>query len=267
MDTSEVRLEVVEDGVWRLWLNRPERLNAYTPRMCRELRAVLDAYDRDDSARVLILTGTGRGFCAGGDIAGDDPELRRELDGQLGRAQNLKHDMHAVGLDLLRLDKPVIAAVNGVAVAGGLTLALLADLRIAAASARLGDTSGRVGLLADEGGAWLFPRVMGYEAAYRMVSLSEVYEADRARELGLVGEVVGDDELQDRALELARAFAGRSPIALRVTKRLMRDALAGGYEQSLNDAALAVMFVNTGADAEEGLRAFRERRPPRFPGR
>jgi enoyl-CoA hydratase/carnithine racemase len=266
-DHEEIRLEDLDGGVWRVWLNRPHRLNAYTPRMCRELRSVVDAYDRDDSARALILTGAGRAFCAGGDIGGDDPELLRELAGTMGRAQNLKHDMHAVGLDLLRLDKPVIAAVNGVAVAGGLTLALFADLRVAGASARLGDISGRVGLLADEGGAWLFPRIMGYEAAYRMVALSEVYDAERARELGLVGEVVPDERLQEHAVELARAFAARSPIALRVTKRLMRDALTGGFEESLNDAALAVMFVNTGPDAQEGMRAFRERRPPRFEGR
>jgi 2-(1,2-epoxy-1,2-dihydrophenyl)acetyl-CoA isomerase len=249
-----------------LWLNRPDRLNAYTPRLCRELRECLDRYDRDDETRVLILTGAGRGFCAGGDVSGDDPELQRELDGQMGRAQNLKHDLHAVALDMRRLDKPVIAAVNGPAVAGGLTLALLADMRIAGAGAKLGDTSGRVGLLPDEGGAWLFPQVMGYEAAFRMVGLSEVYDAERARALGLVGEVVPDDELQDRAVELARAFAARSPIALRVAKRLMRDAMSSTFEQSLSDAAMAVMFVNTGPDAQEGMRAFRERRSPRFTG-
>jgi enoyl-CoA hydratase/carnithine racemase len=266
-DTSEVRSEDVGGGVWRVWLDRPERLNAYTPRMCRELRAVIDAYDRDDSARALIMTGSGRAFCAGGDIGGDNPELERELDGQMGRAQNLKHDMHALGLDMLRLDKPVIAAINGVAVAGGLTLALFADIRVAGAGARIGDTSGKVGLLADEGGAWLFPRLMGYEAAYRMVALSEIYDAERARALGLVSEVVSDGALQDHVLELAREFAGRSPVALRVTKRLMRDALASGFEQSLSDAALAVMFVNTGQDAQEGMQAFRERRAPRFEGR
>jgi enoyl-CoA hydratase/carnithine racemase len=264
---STVRTESLGGGVVRVWLNRPERLNAYNPLMCRELRAALDDFDRDDDALVMILTGTGRGFCAGGDIGGDDPELQRELAGQLGRAQNLKHDMHAVSLDLLRIDKPVIAAINGAAVAGGLTLALLADIRIAGAGARLGDTSGRVGLLPDEGGAWLFPRVMGFDRALRMVGLSEVYDAETALGLGLVSEVVPDDELQSRAEELAAAFASRSPVALRVAKRLMRDALASSFEQSLSDAALAVMFVNTGADAQEGMRAFRERRAPRFEGR
>jgi enoyl-CoA hydratase/carnithine racemase len=262
-----VREEDLDGGIRRLWLNRPERLNAYNPAMCRELRGAIERHDRDDSVRVLILTGAGRGFCAGGDIGGDDPELARELAGQMGRAQNLKHDLHAVALDLLRLDRPVIAAVNGAAVAGGLTLALLADIRIAGASARLGDTSGRVGLLPDEGGAWLFPRIMGFDGAFRMVGLSEVYGAERARELGLVSEVVPDEELQDRTLALAREFALRSPIALRVAKRLMREAMSSSFEASLADAALAVMFVNTGADAQEGMRAFRERRIPRFEGR
>jgi enoyl-CoA hydratase/carnithine racemase len=265
-DKADVRWEVLGGGVVRVWLNRPQRLNAYTPKLCRELRAALDRFDRDDDLRVMILTGAGRGFCAGGDVAGDDPELKRELAGQMGRAQNLKHDLHAVGLDMMRLDKPVIAAVNGAAVAGGLTLALLADIRIAAAGAKLGDTSGRVGLLPDEGGAWLFTRVMGYAAALQMVGLSEVYGAERARELGLVSEVVADEALQDRAIELARSFASRSPVALRVAKRLIRDAMSSTFEQSLSDAALAVMFVNTGADAQEGMQAFREHRAPRFTG-
>jgi enoyl-CoA hydratase/carnithine racemase len=108
---------------------------------------------------------------------------------------------------------------------------------------------------------------MGFDRALRMVGLSEVYDAETALGLGLVSEVVPDDELQSRAEELAAAFASRSPVALRVAKRLMRDALASSFEQSLSDAALAVMFVNTGADAQEGMRAFRERRAPRFEGR
>ncbi|GAA0615214.1 enoyl-CoA hydratase-related protein [Sporichthya brevicatena] len=258
--------EDLGEGVLRVTLNRPARLNAYNSTLCRDLRAAIDRYDRDDSARVMILTGAGRGFCAGGDVAGDDPEMARELAGQMGRAQNLKHDLHAVALDLMRLDKPVIAAVNGAAVAGGLTLALLADIRIAGESAKLGDTSGRVGLLPDEGGAWLFPRVIGFEAAFRMVAVSEVYDARRAQSLGLVSEVVPDVGLQERAVELARTLALRSPIAVRVAKRLMRDAMSSTFETALSEAALAVMFVNTGPDAQEGMRAFREHRPPRFGG-
>ncbi|WP_055749976.1 enoyl-CoA hydratase/isomerase family protein [Frankia sp. AvcI1] len=263
---ATVRWEDAAPNVVRLWLDRPDRMNAYDSQMCADLRAAIDRFDRDDTVRVLVLTGAGRGFCAGGDIGGDDPRLAAELAGQLGRAQNLKHDLHAVVRDLLALDKPVIAAVNGAAVAGGLTLALTADLRVAGESAKLGDTSSRVGLLPDEGGAWLFPRVMGHGAAYRMVALGEVYGAARARELGLVDEVVPDGELAQVALDLASAFAARSPLALRVAKRLLRDGATSTLEQSFSDAALAVMFVNTSEDAQEGLRAFREKRAPDFTG-
>ncbi len=267
-DYQQVLWEVVEPHVARLTLNRPERLNAYTPTMCHEIEAALRGYEADDELRALVLTGAGRGFCTGGDVAGDAAAGFGPVTGRpLGRARELREDMHAVALRLLRLDKPVIAAVNGAAVAGGLTLALLCDLRVAAAGARLGDTAGRVGLLPDEGGAWLFPRFMGFDHALRMVALAEVYDAERARELGLVTEVVPDDLLAERALELARAFAARSPIAVRVAKQLLRSGLESTFEQSLADAQLAVMVVNPGQDAQEGLRAFQEKRPPRFPGR
>lgn len=256
----------VAPAVVRVRLNRPQKLNAYNSAMCSELRAAVDMYDRDDSLRAMVLTGTGRAFCVGGDVSGGDENLETELAGQMGRAQNLKHDLHAVLRAILGLDKVVIAAINGHAVAGGLSLALAADVRLASSSARVGDTSGQVGLLPDEGGAWLFPRAMGYESAFRMVALSELYDAEQALRMGLVSEVVEDVDLESRAVALATEFAGRSPVALRVTKRLMRDALSSSFDQALSAASLAVMFVNTGPDAQEGLAAFRERRRPDFPG-
>jgi 2-(1,2-epoxy-1,2-dihydrophenyl)acetyl-CoA isomerase len=165
------------------------------------------------------------------------------------------------------LEKPTVAMVNGVAVAGGLALALLCDLRVAGESARLGDTSGRVGLLPDEGGAWLYPRAMGLEAALRMTMLGEVYPAQRARELGLVGEVVPDDELLAHTTALARALAARAPLATRVAKKLMLRAATTTLDHALGDAELAVDVVNDSADVAEGVAAFAQKRPPRFEGR
>jgi enoyl-CoA hydratase/carnithine racemase len=264
---SQLTFEVVAPHVAVLTLTRADRLNAYTPRMCQELLAGLARYDDDDELRVLVLTGEGRGFCAGGDVRGDDPDFAHAAGRQLGRGRELAEDMQAVVVRLLRLDKPVIAAINGVAVSGGLALALACDVRIAARSARLGDTAGRVGLLPDEGGAWLFPRQMGYDRAFLMVALAELYDAGRAFELGLVTEVVADADLRTRALELAGELAARAPLTVRVAKRLLRDGQAGGVEESMRDAQLAVMIVNTSADAREGLAAFREKRAPRFEGR
>src|SRR3954471_4167739 len=167
----------------------------------------------------------------------------------------MREGMHRVVRVLARLDKPVIAMVNGAAVAGGLTLALMCDFRVAGEGARLGDTSGRAGLLPDEGGAWLFPRFMGLDAAVRMTMLGEIYPAERARELGLVTEVVPDDQLRARTEELAGALAGRAPLAVRMAKKLMRRGLDLTLDQALGDAEFAVDVVNDSADVLEGVAA------------
>jgi enoyl-CoA hydratase/carnithine racemase len=235
--------------------------------MCRELLAALETFDRDDGARVLVLTGAGRAFCAGGDVSGADSEHADYMRLQLGHGREMRDGMQRVILSLTRLDKPTLAMVNGPAVAGGLALALACDLRIAAASARLGDTSGNFGLLPDEGGAWLFPKAMGYDRALKMTVLGEIYDAATAQQLGLVTETVPDAELEARTLTLARAIAARAPLAVRLAKSMMRRSAELTLEQSQGDAALSVMISNPSEDVREGVRAFREKRPPKFEGR
>jgi enoyl-CoA hydratase/carnithine racemase len=259
------RFDTPGEGIARITLDRPDRLGAYTPRMCTEILEAVKQVRLDDAIRVLILTGSGRGFCSGGDLS-PDAGFDEALGHQMGRARELREDSHAVVTALYRLDKPVICAVNGVAVNGGLAFALACDLRIVAESARLGDTSARAGLLTDEGGAWLFPRIMGYDNAFRMVALSEIYDAPRARALGLATEVVPDDELHSRTLELAETLAAGAPLALRAVKFMMRRALENTLETSLGDAQQAVLWVGPSADAEEGKTAFLQRRPPKFTG-
>lgn len=258
--------EVVAESVAQIRINRPKRLGAYTPRMCAEILDGIRRVRLDDDLRVLILTGTGRGFCTGGDVS-PDAGFADDLTKQMGRARELREDSHAVVTALHKLDKPVVCAVNGVAVNGGLAFALACDLRLVAASARLGDTSGRVGLLPDEGGAWLFPRVMGYDKAFRMVALSEVYDANTALALGLVTEVVDDSDLERRTMELASQLADAAPLALRAVKTMMRRGLEGTLESSLGDAQQAVLWVGPSDDAAEGKAAFLEKRPPKFTGR
>jgi enoyl-CoA hydratase/carnithine racemase len=264
-DQPHARFEMAAEGVARITINRPERLGAYTPRMCAEILDGLRTVRLDDAIRVLVLTGTGRGFCTGGDIS-PDAGFAEALDHQIGRARELREDAHAVITALHKLDKPVICAINGIAVNGGLSFALACDMRIVAASARLGDTSARSGLLPDEGGAWLFPRTMGYDKAFRMVTLSEIYDADAAMELGLATEVVADDDLESRALEVAGRLAVGAPLALRAVKLMMRRAMESTLESSLGDAQQAVLWVGPSADAEEGTAAFLAKRPPKFTG-
>jgi 2-(1,2-epoxy-1,2-dihydrophenyl)acetyl-CoA isomerase len=264
---SEIRVERHEPHVARVTLAREAQLNAYTMRMCRELCTAIEQFDRDDTARVLILTGAGRGFCSGGDVSGADSEHAEYVKLQLGHGREMRDGMQRVVLALTRLDKPTVAMVNGPAVAGGLALALACDFRIASQNAKLGDTSGKFGLLPDEGGAWLFPRVMGLDRALKMTLLSEVYDAVTAERLGLVTETVPADALERRVLEFAHALAQRAPLAVRLAKSMMRRGQSLELEQSLGDAALSVMISNTSEDVREGVKAFFEKRPPKFQGR
>ncbi len=256
-----------EDHVATVTLNRPKKLNAYSERMVHEiLEALADARD-DDVVRAVVLTGAGRGFCSGGDIGQDFQYPSRYRDHRMEAMLEMRENMHQLVAFLRRFDKPIVAAVNGPAVAGGLTLALCCDFRIAAESARLGDTSLKFALIPDEGGAYLFPQYMGLQNALRMSLFSEVYDARRALELGLVTEVVADRELLKVAGQWARKLAAGPPIAVRITKRMMYKQQTMSLENALEDAALSVMVTNYCDDVKEGIAAFHEKRPPQFQGK
>jgi 2-(1,2-epoxy-1,2-dihydrophenyl)acetyl-CoA isomerase len=266
MTYKTVIYEEIAPHVVQLVLNRPEKMNAYNHQLCSDLLACLHDFQVKDEHRVLILTGEGRGFCSGGDISGPDDHHADFMNRQLGHGREMIEGMQNVVLQLTRLDKPVIAAINGPAVAGGLALALACDFRMASENAKLGDTSGKMALLPDEGGAWLFPHVMGYERAFKMTLLNEVYTAQEALQLGLVMEVVETEGLQAHALAFAKALATRAPLAVRLAKQMMRRAAHLTLEQSQGDAALAVEIANSAEDVREGIKAFFEKREPTFKG-
>ncbi|HEY6273054.1 MAG TPA: enoyl-CoA hydratase-related protein [Terriglobales bacterium] len=258
---------VKEVHVATVTLNRPKKLNAYSEIMVHEILAALaDARD-DDEIRAVIITGAGRGFCSGGDIGRDFQYPTRYRGHRMESMLEMRENMHELVKFLQRFDKPTIAAINGPAVAGGLTLALSCDFRIAAESARLGDTSLKFALIPDEGGAYLFPRFLGLEKALKMSLFSEVYPAPEARELGLVTEVVPDSQLMTRARYWADQLAAGPPIAIRITKRMMYKQLTMGLENALEDGALGTMVANYTEDVKEGIAAFHEKRPPKFKGK
>ena len=248
-------------------LNRPQKLNAYSEIMVHEILAALGDARDDDEIRAVIITGTGRGFCSGGDIGRDFQYPARYRGHRMESMLEMRENMHELVKFLQRFDKPTIAAVNGAAVAGGLTLALACDFRIAGESARLGDTSLKFGLIPDEGGAYLFPRFLGLEKALKMSLFSEVYSARQARELGLVTEVVPDAELMPTARQWAERLAAGPPIAIRISKRMMYKQLTMSLDNALEDAGLGTMVANYTEDVKEGIAAFHEKRPPRFKGK
>ena len=248
-------------------LNRPAKLNAYSEVMVHEvLGALADARD-DNEVRAVIITGAGRGFCSGGDISTDYQYPSRYRGHRMESMLEMRENMHQLVTFLQRFDKPTIAAVNGPAVAGGLTLALCCDFRIAAESARLGDTSLKFALIPDEGGAYLFPRFMGLQNALKMSLFSEVYSARDAMDLGLVMEVVADDRLMQTAVEWAERLADGPPIAIRVTKRMMYKQQSMNLENALEDAALGTIVTNYCEDVKQGIAAFHARRKPEFKGK
>lgn len=256
-----------DEHIATITLNRPDKLNAYSEVMVHEIISALAEARDDDQIRAVILTGAGRGFCSGGDISQDFQYPARYRGHRMEAMLEMRENMHQLVTILRRFDKPTIAAVNGPAVAGGLTLALCCDFRIAAESAKLGDTSLKFALIPDEGGAYLFPQFMGLQNALKMSLFSEVYPAAQALELGLVTEVVADADLMITARNWAARLSDGPPIAIRMTKRMMYKQQTMSLENALEDAALSVMVTNYCDDVKEGTAAFHEKRKPDFKGR
>jgi enoyl-CoA hydratase/carnithine racemase len=266
MDFSQIIYEK-QSRVATITLNRPEKLNAYSEVMVHEIIAALSDARDDDNIRAVIITGAGRGFCSGGDISRDFQYPARYHGHRMEAMLEMRENMHQLVTLLHRFDKPTIAAINGAAVAGGLTLALSCDFRLACESAKLGDTSLKFALIPDEGGAYLFPKFMGLQNALKMSLFSEVYSASQAKDLGLVTEVVPDAELMQTAGEWAAKLAEGPPIAIRIAKRMMYKQQTMDLANALEDAALAVMVTNYTEDVKEGTSAFHEKRKPNFKGK
>ena len=205
------------DGVATLTLNRPEKRNAFDSAMVDAWHERLVAFGDDDNARVLIVTGAGTAFCAGGDTGS---MAERANQNGLERKNYLWRKVHRIHRTMSDLDKPVIAAINGSARGAGLDMALCCDFRLMAASATVAETYIHLGLSAGNGGAWFLPRLVGMQQALAMLLTGRVVDAQEAKAIGLVLDVVPDDELQQRALELAREIAEKPVEAVRILKRL-----------------------------------------------
>jgi 2-(1,2-epoxy-1,2-dihydrophenyl)acetyl-CoA isomerase len=247
------------NGVVRLTLNRPEKKNAINRTMFDELLAVFREVNDSTTDRVLVITGAGDAFCSGADLAdraGDPRHLLQRL-----------HWVADIALALHRIPKPVIAQVNGVAVGAGMNLALGCDLILAADTARFSEIFARRGLSIDFGGSWLLPRLVGLHRAKELAFFGDIVSAKEAAELGLVNRVVPAGELAALTAEWADRLAAGPPLALAMTKRLLGNAFSMTMDEALEAEGWA-QTVNGGTeDTREALRAFLEKREPRFHGR
>jgi 2-(1,2-epoxy-1,2-dihydrophenyl)acetyl-CoA isomerase len=245
-------------------LNRPERLNALTGRTMEEIGEALARLQADPQVSVGLLTGAGRGFCSGGD--------RKETAGRMARGERV-HSGHEAPRPFYRaqqlfttLDKPIIAAVNGPAVGGGMDLALWCDLRIASDQARFGELYIDRGLVPDMGGLYLLPRLIGYAKAAELLLTGEIIDARTALEIGLVNQVVPHPKLMGAARAMATRIAAKPALGMRATKRALVRMLAPDWERDSDyHAALQAELLRT-RDFREADRAFVEKRSPEFSG-
>jgi len=260
--TDDRVLTAVHDGVATITLNRPDKLNAFAGDMRERLAAALDRVGADAGARVLVLTGAGRAFCAGGDVqhmaqakaSGAGPEALEPLLAA-GRA---------VIERLVALPIPTVAAVNGVAAGAGMNLALACDLRIASDEATFAESFARIGLTVDWGGSWFLPRAVGLGKALELAWLAERVDAHEALRIGLVERVVPQARFADQVAALARQLAAAPAASLRASKRVLRAALHTRLAQAFELEAEAQAECWRAPDVAEGLRAFVEKRAPAF---
>lgn len=258
----------VEQGVATITLNRPEKRNALSDALTPALRETLLTVEAAPEVRCVVITGAGRAFCAGGDVSrmGD-----KRSDGATARSRDdLVRDLirkeETLTLRLHELTKPTIAVLPGPAAGAGLSLALACDLRIAAASAFITTAFGNIGLSGDYGGTWFLTQLVGPSKAKELYFTSGRVSAEECAALGLVNEVVADDELAKRAREIALSIASGPPIALRSMKANINDAIRGDLRNSLTREAERLIRCRDTEDHAEAVRAFLEKRRPQFRG-
>lgn len=276
MDFTEIAYEV-EDGVATVTLDRPEKMNAGTATMVKELVAALDEVDGDDAVRALIVTGRGKAFCAGADLSGgaatfDYAKHAAERDSaatEQAPAREFRDGAGVVTMRLFELTKPVIGAVNGVAVGMGATIPLAMDVRLASTTARFGYVFARRGIVPEGASSWFLPRLVGIDRALEWCYSGRIFDAEEARAAGLVRSVHEPDELLPAARELAKEMTELSaPVSVALTRQLMWRMLAAPHPLEAHRAdSRAVMATGASPDAVEGVMSFLEKRPPNFPGK
>ena len=254
----------IDQGVATITLNRPEKLNAFTDEMLEGWIEALEECRSSPEVRVIVITGTGRAFTTGGDV---DTFSAVAAMTPAAIKSRLINGIQRLPRKMAEIDKPIIAALNGLATSGGLDIALACDIRFAAESARFAETYARMGLIPGVGGAYLLPRVVGVSKALELFWSADFVDAREAERIGLVNKVFPDAELMDRTYEFARRVADSAPLAVQLIKRVMRLGLDKDLTTALDIVAANMPIVRSSEDHAEAVKAFKEKRPAQFKGR
>jgi enoyl-CoA hydratase/carnithine racemase len=265
MSFEQIRYDVA-DSIATITLHRPERLNAVTTTLLRELTAALDAADADDGVRAVIVTGAGRAFCAGADLESGPQTFDAPARGRSASPDEHRDGGGQVTLRIFDMKKPVIAAINGPAVGFGITLTLAMDVRLASTAARIGFVFARRGVVPEACSTWFLPRLVGISQAAEWVYTGRVFSAEEAQAGGLVSRVVAPEALLPAARALAREIAEHAaPISVALARQLMWKLLGAAHPMEAHRLdSQAMWWTGRSADAREGIAAFLEKRPARF---
>lgn len=262
---SEVLVHIEDKVAW-VTLNRAESSNAFTLPMIEDLCQKTVELDCDQEVRVIVFTGAGKNFCAGGDIkameekremfAGESNELRRRYE----------EGIQQIPLMMERLQTPTIAMVNGAAIGAGCDFAAMSDLRVGSQNAKMGETFCKLGLVPGDGGTYFLPRVVGYAKAMEMFLTGKVYSSSECKDMGLLNEVVDQDQLKAHTAKLAQGIAQNAPVALNLTKKALKVSYLKDLQVSLDLLSSFQGIAQRTQDHFEGIKAFKEKRSPDFKG-
>ena len=256
------------DGIATITLNRPQRMNAFTPQMLDEWYAALQDAHLDREIRVVIVTGAGRGFCSGADVSAGAASSLMDRERSLVENRNfLRDSVQRIPRLAVLMEKPYIAAVNGPAVGAGMDMASMCDIRFAAETARFAMTYVRMGLVPGDGGCYYLPRIVGLARTLDLIWTGRLFDAQEALAMGYVSAVVPADQLMEYTRECALKLARGPAVAIQQAKRLVYRSLELGADAALDLAQQAMFICQNTEDAREGPRAFAEKREPQFKGR
>lgn len=260
---SDELLFDVENGVATITINRPDKLNSFHDDMVRQWVAWLEECKTREEVKVIVFTGTEKSFSAGGDTTRfKDKAEQTPLQAKAAMTVNTQ----SLARKVSEIDKPIIAAINGMAVGGGLDVALMCDVRLMSASARVAETYAKMGLIPGVGGAWFLPRIIGEAAALDMFWTSRWVEAEEALSLGLVNHVFPEDTFREDVRAYAEQIAEAAPLSVRFIKRMVQKARDTDLHSHLDTLSSHIALVRTSNDHKEAVAAFKEKRKPTFTG-